>query len=292
MGRRGNKGSYFGAPLELLQKHLPAYLAAPDGNKTNFWSDFWPDWDGAYPALDSDELRQELADLEIEYNEETEGVKSRNKAAIKKKTRRTAKLEKLPATSARLDELRARGSSHEVCSSGLWLTVSLTEILVLQKVKRWFSYAKTKDKNRKTEPFRAWLGRLATVHHKPRRLHLPWLLWQHEKQGQALRALYRQKYNADTDEEGVDEDGDGEDGEDGEDGGDEQDDDEKQVGAKGRSEMLNRRYALGKAFFDGLTQEEQEEMQELRENQFKERLAAFERAAQGDATSTPDELAE
>jgi hypothetical protein len=114
MGWCGNKGFYFRAPLELLQKHLQVYLAAANGNKTNFWTNFWPTWDATYPALESDELHKELKDLEREFITETECIKHRNTADIKRKSYCTAKLEKLPAPSAQLDELCAWGSIHDV----------------------------------------------------------------------------------------------------------------------------------------------------------------------------------
>jgi hypothetical protein len=156
-------------------------------------------------------------------------------------------------------------------------------------VKHWFSYGKTKAKGRKSEPFRAWLRGLVTAPGKPHRVHLPWLLWQHEEHGEALRVLYRQKYKADADEEDVE--ADEEDEEDKEDEEDVGDHGEKQAGTA-RSETLDRRYALGKAFFDGLTEEERTKIQELRENNFKEKMAAYERAAKGEAAFSPDELAE
>jgi hypothetical protein len=111
---RGNKGFFFGAPLELLKKHLPQYLSTPKTQKADFWKTFWPEWDDAYPALDSDELRQELLDAEDAFLEATECVKAKNSAAAKGKNRRKVKFTKLPAPSTRTNELRARGSDHGV----------------------------------------------------------------------------------------------------------------------------------------------------------------------------------
>jgi hypothetical protein len=54
---RSNKGFFFGAPLKLLLKHLPEYLSTGTKQKAKFWNSFWPEWDGAYPELNTDELR-------------------------------------------------------------------------------------------------------------------------------------------------------------------------------------------------------------------------------------------
>ncbi|KAJ7742091.1 hypothetical protein B0H14DRAFT_2637705 [Mycena olivaceomarginata] len=69
---RGNKGFFFGAPLQLLQKHLLDYLALQQ--KEFFWKTFWPEWDDTYPELDTDKLQQELADEEKAFQEETAHV--------------------------------------------------------------------------------------------------------------------------------------------------------------------------------------------------------------------------
>ncbi|KAJ7821080.1 hypothetical protein B0H14DRAFT_2599446 [Mycena olivaceomarginata] len=109
---RGNKGFFFGAPLKLLLKHLPEYLSTGTKQKAKFWNSFWPEWDGAYPELNTDELRQELEDAEKKFLKATAHVKKKNLAATKGKSRRKAKLTKLPSPSTRLNELRARGSDH------------------------------------------------------------------------------------------------------------------------------------------------------------------------------------
>jgi hypothetical protein len=107
---RGNKGFFFGAPLLLLQKHLPRYLASE--KKEDFWQTFWPEWDGAYLELDTDELRQEL-------KEAVARVREKNKTAAKGKARRNAKLTKHPTPGERMNELRARGSDHAVSNFAL-----------------------------------------------------------------------------------------------------------------------------------------------------------------------------
>jgi hypothetical protein len=120
---RGNKGFFFGAPLQLLRKHLPDYLSSPQKDK--FWKTFWPEWDNAYPELDTDELRQELADAEKAFIEETARVKAKNVAARKKTSHRKAKHANLPSPSATLNELRARGSDHAVRIT-YWLYYHIT----------------------------------------------------------------------------------------------------------------------------------------------------------------------
>jgi hypothetical protein len=119
MAPRGNKGFFFGGPLQLLRQHLPGYLAAK--KKNEFWATFWPIWDEAYPKLEGDELLKELVEEEAAFTAETARVQKKNKAAVKKKTRRTARLEKLPSTSARLNELRARSVDHAARDSTLAL---------------------------------------------------------------------------------------------------------------------------------------------------------------------------
>jgi hypothetical protein len=62
-----------------------------------------------------------LVEEEAAFTAETARVQKKNKAAVKKKTRRTARLEKLPSTSARLNELRARSVDHAARDSTLAL---------------------------------------------------------------------------------------------------------------------------------------------------------------------------
>jgi cobalamin biosynthesis protein CobT len=191
--------------------------------------------------------------------------------------------------------------------------------------------AKTKDKKRKVQPFCVWLMRLAKFQGTPRRTQMPWVLWQHEKHGAALRALYRQKYKVDADEEEQEEgahvdegdegEGEGEGGKDrsngegegegegdgegeGEGEGDgegeksegEEDDEgeaEEEGGSlKGRSATLVRKYVLAKDYLAGLSREERAEVEKLREHAYLERLAAHERMAQGQVACSPEELAE
>jgi hypothetical protein len=114
---RGNKGFFFGAPLLLLQKHLPRYLASE--KKEDFWQTFWPEWDGAYPELDTDELRQELKEAEDDFKKAVARVREKNKTAAKGKARRNAKLTKHPTPGERMNELRARGSDHAVSNLAL-----------------------------------------------------------------------------------------------------------------------------------------------------------------------------
>jgi hypothetical protein len=108
----GNKGFFFGEPLQLLEKHLPKYLE--ENHKEKFWAIFFPAWDAAYLALKDDNELQELRDEEEAFKEEMEHVKAQNAAAIKKTSPHKAKLQPLPSTSPRLNELQARGSDHGV----------------------------------------------------------------------------------------------------------------------------------------------------------------------------------
>jgi hypothetical protein len=172
---RGNKGYFFGAPLQLLQKHLPQYLK--ETRKDKFWSTFFPAWDTAFPTMDDDDERKELADEEVAFKEETARVKEENAAARKKSGRRKAVLLPLPFTTPRLDELRARAADRSVCYfiSVLFSKQALLNDWGWQKLKSWFSNQKTKDKSRKVEPFRDWLGCLAQITGTPRYTRLPWL---------------------------------------------------------------------------------------------------------------------
>ncbi|KAJ7709245.1 hypothetical protein B0H14DRAFT_2646398 [Mycena olivaceomarginata] len=311
MAPRGNKGFFFGGPLQLLRQHLPGYLAAK--KKNEFWATFWPIWDEAYPKLEGDELLKELVEEEAAFTAETARVQKKNKAAVKKKTRRTARLEKLPSTSARLNELRAR---------------SLTN--TLQKLKRWFSNAKTKERSRKVEPFRAWLARLTSANGAPRRIQLPWVVWQHAKHGEELRALYRETYKVEADEEEEEEgadldendEGEGEEGEtgregqgdesreegergregekegdseeneeegekDGDEEGEKDGDEEEEEPARSRSATLNRKYSLAKSYFKKLSEEEKEELEKMREDDYNARRAAHGRALKGRPPAAP-----
>ncbi|KAJ7680080.1 hypothetical protein B0H14DRAFT_3535953 [Mycena olivaceomarginata] len=230
---RGNKGFFFGEPLQLLEQHLPSYLE--ESKKAKFWVIFFPAWDTAYPALNDDDELQELQDEEEVFKEETDHVKAENALAIQKTSCRKAKLQPLPSTSPRLNELRARNSDHG-------------------KLKTWFSNQKTKDKGRKIEPFRVWLGHLANLSGPPHHTRLLWVAWQHPQHGDALRTLYRQKYHVDADEE----DGEGEKELEEEDEG--EDEDERDTATAG---ALNRKYTFAKEYLATLSMEEREELRVL-----------------------------
>jgi hypothetical protein len=154
----------------------------------------------------------------------------------------------------------------------------------LQKLKSWFSNAKTKQQSRKVEPFRAWLASIKAVKGAPRRVQLPWLLWQDASHGEALRARYREAYKKEADDE--EEEGslldpfekDGDEGEDGE--------------GPTPAQLLHRKHRLAQTYFDELTEEEQERVREKREEEYAARLAAHNRLMQGNAACTAEELAE
>jgi hypothetical protein len=158
-----------------------------------------------------------------------------------------------------------------------------------QKLKSWFSNAKTKDKTRKVEPFRSWLSRLTALHGPPRRLQMSWVLWQHPEHGEALRIRYRKLYSKDADDEADDErnevdpfekDGDG-------DGDGDGDSDDSRPG-----QLLHRKFRLAQAYFEKLTDEEKEQLRDQRERDFEERREAFRKSLKGETECSPDELAE
>lgn len=274
---RGNKGFFFGEPLQLLEKHLPKYLE--ENHKEKFWAIFFPAWDAAYSALEDDDELQELRDEEEAFKEETEHVKAQNTAAVKKTSHRRAKLQPLPSPSPRLNELRARGSDHGVHDCIHFFIFNKPSDWGTQKLKSWFSNQKTKDKGRKIEPFRAWLGRLANLSGPPRHTRLPWVAWQHPQHGDALRTLYRQKYHVNADKE----EGEGE--------KEEGDDDGEDEGGT-TAGALNRKYAFAKEYLETLSKEEREELVELRDKDFEERQAAHQRMVKGEGSRSNEELAE
>ena len=47
--RRGPKGRFEGSRKELLESHVPAYLAAGRGNRRKFWHDLFSAWWKQYP---------------------------------------------------------------------------------------------------------------------------------------------------------------------------------------------------------------------------------------------------
>jgi hypothetical protein len=134
---------------------------------------------------------------------------------------------------------------------------------------------------------------------------MPWVLWQHEKHGKALQALYREKYdiNADKEEEeegaqGGDEEEDGEEeraqGEGEGEGENEGDADDQEEGGmkKCRSVTLNRKFHLAKEYYAGLDEEERVKLQKLRDDAYQEKFVVHERTAWGDTACSAEELAE
>ncbi|KAF8208557.1 hypothetical protein K438DRAFT_1754442 [Mycena galopus ATCC 62051] len=264
--KHGNPGYFHGESLTLLLERLPAYISTPSHKKDDFWTDFFPDWDTAYPGLKTEDEIQEWKDEEENYKAEVQAVKEHNAAEVKKKSRRKAIKQPLPFPGARLNELRARGAGK-------------------QKIKAWFSNAMTKQNVRKTEPFHAWLSKLTALQGAPRRIQLAWILWRHEKHGEALRNRYCDKFKGEADEEkeegaaevdGFEKDGDKEDEED----------------SPPVVELMNRKYDLAVEYYGELTEEEQEEIQKQREEDFQERRVAYQRTLRGETAYTADELAE
>ncbi|KAF7376801.1 hypothetical protein MSAN_00097500 [Mycena sanguinolenta] len=199
--------------------------------------------------------RAELEDEEHTYTERLEEVKEHNKQERKKNGRCKAILQPLPLPGERLNELRARGATRS-------------------KLKSWFSNAKTKDKRRNLEPFRAWLSSLTAIHGAPRRIKLPWLVWQHPTHGEALRVRYHHKYKKDADDEL----GQARDGFEKDDESDEEDEEEEDAPAVN---VMNRKYDLARTYYEELDEEQQAELMEQRDKDFKEQRAAYERSLKG-----------
>ncbi|KAJ7673498.1 hypothetical protein B0H14DRAFT_2656893 [Mycena olivaceomarginata] len=214
---------------------------------TSTVTDFFPAWDEKYPTLESTE-RKELEEEEESYQAEIDSVKKTNAEEVAKRGRRKAAIQPHPATSERLNELRARAADRG-----------------------------TKQQSRKVEPFRAWLASIKAVKGAPRRVQLPWVLWQDASHGEALRARYREAYKKEADDE--------------EEEGSlldpfEKDGDEGEDGAGPTPAQLLSPKAPPRP------DEEQERVREKREEEYAARLAAHNRLMQGNAACTAEELAE
>lgn len=285
MAPRGNKGFFHGAPRDFLEEYTGGYLDTPANNKEAFWSKFFPAWDTKYPALDSEELREELAQLQKAYDEDFAETKRLNQLAVSTRGRRKAVLLPLPLMSDRLNELRARSADKAVSAIRI-NSVLNQQVRPIQKLKSWFSYAKTKDKARKVEPFRAWLTGLKSIHGAPRRLQIAWIIWQHPAHGDSIRLRYKETYKKDADEDHEEEDAEGLDAfvKDGSEG-------QEDVDEPTRAGLLHRKHQLARTYFAELGEEEKAEVLERREAEFAERRAAYERLLKGEAASTAEELA-
>ncbi|KAJ7828210.1 hypothetical protein B0H14DRAFT_1219355 [Mycena olivaceomarginata] len=265
MAPRGNKGYFHGEPLSFLNDSLPHYLSIAPIKKEIFWSKFFPEWDTKYPKLDSEELKEELEEEERLHKEETERVKVANQEEAKRRGRRKAVLQAYPATGARLNELRARAADQT-------------------KLKGWFSNAKTKEKTRKIEPFRAWLASLTALRGAPRHMQMPWVLWKDPTHGEVLRARYRTEFGKDADDE--------EDDVNELDGFEKEDGDDVEEDTPTRAQTLNCKRRLALTYFDELGEEEQARMQAEREKDFTGRRDAYERTLNGETECSAEELAE
>jgi hypothetical protein len=113
--KHGNKGHFHGAPLDFLQEHAPRYISTATNAKEVFWTSFFPAWDEKYLTLHSAE-QEELVEEEANYKAEIKRVKEQNSAAVRKHGRAKAVVQPHPASSERLNELRARGAKRVVCS--------------------------------------------------------------------------------------------------------------------------------------------------------------------------------
>ncbi|KAJ6480221.1 hypothetical protein C8R45DRAFT_933150 [Mycena sanguinolenta] len=207
---------------------------------------------------------EELEDEEKSHRDEIKRTKELNKAESKKKGRRRAVRLPFPETSAQLNELRARSADRA-------------------KLKSWFSNVKTKQKLRKLEPFAAWLARLKSLQGAPRRIQIPWVLWQDPTHGEVLRERYQTQYHQDADSE---EDEEGQlDGFEKEDAADNEEE-------PSRAELLQRKFQLAQTYFKELNEEEQAKIQERRETDFAARHGAYERVLKGEVACSADELAD
>ncbi|KAF8215256.1 hypothetical protein K438DRAFT_1749321 [Mycena galopus ATCC 62051] len=203
-----------------------------------------PIWDESYPALNDDE-REELDNTKESYKTEIEDIKACNEHEVKSNGHRNAVLTPVPLPGPHLQELRTRGAGQKAIHKQA------------QKLKHWFSNAKTKDNNRKLEPFRMWLCSLATLHGAPQRIKLVGMLWCHEKHGESLCLLYRQKYKKDAD---TDDNADGADGFENKKGEENEDLDEgEDEGVAAQTKLMSVKYKITLPYFKGLTKEEQRE---------------------------------
>jgi hypothetical protein len=114
-------------------------------------------------------------------------------------------------------------------------------------------------------------------------MQMPWMLWQHLANGEALRARYWAEFGKDTDDE---DDMDGLDGFEKEDGGAADED------TPDRAQMLHRKRRLALMYFDKLGEEEQAHMQAEREKDFAARRNTYEKTLKGETECSEEELAE
>jgi hypothetical protein len=138
------------------------------------------------------------------------------------------------------------------------------------------------------------------------------VLWRHATHGDVLRARYREQYGQDADDEDQDvttadgfekETGDEEGGEkDGQEKSRKEDDeegdndDEEEAGegeaSAAQARLLKRKYRLARNYFDELDEEEQNEVQKIREADYQERRAAHDRMLRGEQPCNAEELSE
>ncbi|KAJ7776666.1 hypothetical protein B0H14DRAFT_3508248 [Mycena olivaceomarginata] len=179
MAPRGNKGHFHGEPLSLLNDSLPLYLSIAPNKKEGVLVKILSGMGREVPETRLRELMEELKEEESLHKEETECVKAANQEETKARGRHKAVLQAYPATSVRFE----RAASPRC------------------RFNSWFSNAKTKDKTRKVEPFRAWLVGLNALRGAPRHMQMPWMLWQHPTHGEVLRSRYRKAFGKDADDE-------------------------------------------------------------------------------------------
>jgi hypothetical protein len=146
------------------------------------------------------------------------------------------------------------------------------------------------------------------------------VLWRDAVHGDTLHARYHKRYGQDADddeqdasaadgfekapedEEGGEREGQHNNDRDGEKEGQEKDDprekedEDGEEGEEGEAspthaELLQRKYRLAKAYFDELDENEQEEVQKIREADYQERRSAHDRMLHGETASIAEELA-
>ncbi|KAF8194498.1 hypothetical protein K438DRAFT_1969110 [Mycena galopus ATCC 62051] len=216
MAMRGNRGHFHGEPLEFLLGYV----------SLNFWTDFDPAWDTAYPKITPEEMG-ELEEEEANLADAITNTRALNEQVLKGKSRRKAVILPIPIPGARLCELRACAVDET-------------------KLHTWFSYQKTKDKTRKVELFRTWLNAILSAHGPPRRIKMGWVLWRDPAHGEALQVLYREKFAKNADDDNGDREG--KDGFEKEDGREE----EEEEAPVGRTKLLHDKYHLAMEYFKQL----------------------------------------
>ncbi|THU99181.1 hypothetical protein K435DRAFT_795190, partial [Dendrothele bispora CBS 962.96] len=65
--KRGNKGYFLGAPLDLLEPYAEKYFKSV-GHRSNFWAEFRGEWDTTYPSNLTEEEIERVEEIKLKYN--------------------------------------------------------------------------------------------------------------------------------------------------------------------------------------------------------------------------------